>query len=145
MYTIAYEEITGTKIKNEIKMNMSMTREVAILAIATVIEDTKEIIIDGILSILKEGQTDLFAYIEPERQLKLMKYCELNKRVPVIIHNHLYAENSVSFSPVDLQFIKSFQAVQNKICCESNSLFLVYGAGQVALLLMLNGKKRLLK
>lgn len=137
MYTITYQNEVARIIKNQIDANKK--NEIAILAMA-VITDTI-ININSILSVLKDGQTDLFAYIEPEKQLKLMKYCANQKTVPVIIHTHLYAEKRVAFSPIDMKFIKAFQNVQNKMECEANSLFLVYGANQVALLLTLDGKE----
>lgn len=137
MYTVTYHNEVARIIKNEIDTNKE--NEIAILAMA-VITDTI-ININSILSVLKDGQTDLFAYIEPEKQLKLMKYCANQKTVPVIIHTHLYAEKRVDFSPVDMKFIRAFQSVQNKMKCEVNSLFLVCGANQVALILTIDGKE----
>lgn len=139
MYTITYKSEIEKRVKYEIELNKES--EIAVLAMATV--KNERISIEDVVLILKEGQTDLFAYIEPEMQLKFMKYCEIIKTVPVIIHTHLYAEKSVSFSPIDMKFIKAFRTVQGKMRCKSNSLFLVYGAKQVALSLMLNGKEEI--
>lgn len=136
MYTIIYQEEVENTIRSE--LCVSKEHEVAILATAKRAGET--ICIDGVLSVLKDGQTDIAAYIEPETQLKFMKYCENRKKMPVVIHTHLYADKHVSFSCGDLKFIEAFQTVQNKMDCEKNSLFLVYGANQVAAELMLDGK-----
>lgn len=136
MYKIIYKNEVEEEIQKV--FNGSQKNEVAILGMASIMD--KVISIESVLSILKEGQTDLFAYIDPERQMKLMKYCEIKKKIPVVIHTHLYAKKRVSFSPIDKKFIRAFRDVQKKMQWEVNSLFLVYGAGQVELVLIINGK-----
>lgn len=135
MYTITYGEAIEKELIKAIEMGKRT--EVAILAMANMSKN--EICIEYIMKKLTEGQTDLLAYVEPEMQIKFMKYCDINQKIPVIIHTHIYATREVSFSQGDEQFIKAFQSVQKKIKCKENSLFLVYGVTQVALQLMVAG------
>ena len=87
-----------------------------------------------------EGQTDLAAKINMEDQMKLIKYCEKNNKIPVVIHSHLYAEKEVSFSTIDLNFEHEFHHVQEILNYSVNSVFIVYGKTQSYARLCLKNK-----
>lgn len=112
--------------------------EIAVLALADYEDET--ISIDEIYCILSEGQTDLAAKINMEDQMKLIKYCEKNNKIPVVIHSHLYAEKEVSFSTIDLNFEHEFHHVQEILNYSVNSVFIVYGKTQSYARLCLKNK-----
>lgn len=99
-YLIKYEESVENRVA--IALTENPQNEIAVLALADYEDET--ISIDEIYCILSEGQTDLAAKINMEDQMKLIKYCEKNNKIPVVIHSHLYAEKEVSFSTIDLNF-----------------------------------------
>ena len=100
-YLIKYEESVENRVA--IALTENPQNEIAVLALADYEDET--ISIDEIYCILSEGQTDLAAKINMEDQMKLIKYCEKNNKIPVVIHSHLYAEKEVSFSTIDSVFI----------------------------------------
>ena len=71
---------------------------------------------------------------------KLIKYCEKNNKIPVVIHSHLYAEKEVSFSTIDLNFEHEFHHVQEILNYSVNSVFIVYGKTQSYARLCLKNK-----
>ncbi|MBO5523124.1 MAG: hypothetical protein J5986_05540 [Roseburia sp.] len=136
MYRIILKNVVETAIKTAFIENAE--KETAILAFANY--NDKSIIIEDIYCILSEGQSELSANISPERQLKLIKYCGINDRIPVVIHSHIYAKRKVFFSSVDLKFEASFRKVQEKLRCPVNTLFIVYGQTQLRARLCMGGR-----
>lgn len=113
-------------------------KETAILALANY--NDSNIIIEDIYCILCEGQSELSANISPEKQLKLIKYCGINDKIPVVIHSHIYAKRKVFFSSVDLKFEDSFHKVQDKLQYPVNTVFIVYGQTQLCARLCMDGR-----
>lgn len=135
-YLIKYEESVENRVA--IALTENPQNEIAVLALADYEDET--ISIDEIYCILSEGQTDLAAKINMEDQMKLIKYCEKNNKIPVVIHSHLYAEKEVSFSTIDLNFEHEFHHVQEILNYSVNSVFIVYGKTQSYARLCLKNK-----
>lgn len=135
-YLIKYEESVENRVA--IALTENPQNEIAVLALADYEDET--ISIDEIYCILSEGQTDLVAKINMEDQMKLIKYCEKNNKIPVVIHSHLYAEKEVSFSTIDLNFEHEFHHVQEILNYSVNSVFIVYGKTQSYARLCLKNK-----
>lgn len=131
-----YEESVENRVA--IALTENPQNEIAVLALADYEDET--ISIDEIYCILSEGQTDLAAKINMEDQMKLIKYCEKNNKIPVVIHSHLYAEKEVSFSTIDLNFEHEFHHVQEILNYSVNSVFIVYGKTQSYARLCLKNK-----
>ena len=79
-YLIKYEESVENRVA--IALTENPQNEIAVLALADYEDET--ISIDEIYCILSEGQTDLAAKINMEDQMKLIKYCEKNNKIPVV-------------------------------------------------------------
>ena len=135
-YLIKYEKSVENRVA--IALTENPQNEIAVLALADYEDET--ISIDEIYCILSEGQTDLAAKINMEDQMKLIKYCEKNNKIPVVIHSHLYAEKEVSFSTIDLNFEHEFHHVQEILNYSVNSVFIVYGKTQSYARLCLKNK-----
>lgn len=112
--------------------------EFVVLAIAEKKDD--KLNINKIYKVLNEGQTDIKAVIDPLDQMKIMKYCEINKMLPVVIHSHLYQMKEASFSKTDIEFEKAFHNVQKKAGFVVNSIFIVYGRSNAEIRITLSGK-----
>lgn len=136
MYRIVFEKQAEETVK--IAFAESRENEIAILAFADCSGNI--ITIKEKYCILCEGQTELAAHISPEKQMKLIKYCGENNRIPVVIHSHIYAKRKVYFSSVDLKFEASFHRVQEKLRYPVSTVFIVYGQKQLRTRLCIEGR-----
>jgi hypothetical protein len=72
-----------------------------------------ELVLTKLIEIKTSGNHNL-VLVTPELQIKFMKSCIINKKTPVIIHNHLFKED-LEFSEPDISFLKKFCACYKKI------------------------------
>lgn len=72
---------------------------------------------DGVLEDLQELRSygnENYSIFYPEMQIKYIKSCIMNKKSPILFHNHLYLEDS-DFSKPDISFFCKFFACYEKM------------------------------
>lgn len=114
----------SSKIHEKIRKGVNLHYEFALLAFARIIEENI-VVEDGIVCEQNNPQS-FSAGIPPITQLKLLKYCKENDKIPVVIHSHV-KYNRLMFSPLDTQFEMAMLSVSIRMNGSRKLLSLLLG------------------
>lgn len=104
-YKIQISPILMSKLIRQFKENKKEKIVLGWIGKNYILEDIQE---------LQSYGNENYSLFSPETQMKYIKSCIINKKIPILIHNHLYLKDS-DFSKPDISFFCKFFVCYEKM------------------------------